>query len=89
MRKLRKAEQRVLEAFPPDVETYSGHVFKGTLRGCRDWPKHASIATIRNLFDLGLIEHASIDFYSCPIRLTEKGKNHIARPVQKKDEIGC
>lgn len=77
MRKLSETEQKVLEAFPDDTE-YAGHVFKGTLHGCRDWPKRTSVATIRNLFDLGLIEHASIDFYSCPIRLTEEGKKHIA-----------
>ena len=80
--KPRQAEIKFLDAFPEDYKCGETHI-KGTLYGCRDWPKNTNRATVKNLFEMGLIEHSYIEFYSCPMRLTEKGKLLLSKSKQK------
>jgi hypothetical protein len=86
MRKLRPAEKKVLLAFPNDVALDSEmRVVRGTIHSGR-YPIGTNIATIQNLWDMGYIEHSYINFYSCPMRLTEKGKQVLAELQGNQDE---
>jgi len=72
MRKLSPTEERYINAFPDDLKHKSIEI-PGTMQ-CDSWPKRVSISTVRNMYKMGLIEHSSINFYCCPMKLTEKGK---------------
>ena len=85
MRKLRPAEERLLKAIPEDLylEDKTKPVIRGHIRpiSIKSTKKQqVNIATIRNLYKMGLIEHAGINLYSCPIRLTHKGRDLLGLP---------
>ena len=73
MKKLSDAAMRYLQAFPPDFEL-DGRIIPGQIRNCNAWPKNTSVSTVRRLYSLGLIKHADINPYNCPMCLTERGK---------------
>lgn len=76
--KLSETALRYLQAFPADEER-NGQVHHGVIyRG--QGPKHTSILTVRKLYLQGLIAHAHVDFYSCPMQLTEKGRRFLQAP---------
>lgn len=73
MRKLRPAEEKYIGAFSDGFKSGSLEI-PGVIHDCSDWPKGVNVKTVENLYKMGLIEHSFISFYSCPMRLTEKGK---------------
>jgi len=76
MRKLRDAEARFLCAIPPETGEYNGHALGGVLWPW-DRPKRTNSATIRNLYDLGLIEPAPMPIEMYALRLTEAGRRAL------------
>lgn len=82
MRKLRPAELRILKAIPKDLFNGEELVFPGQIHPCNIelGKKHQlNIQTLTNLYKMGLIKHGMISIYTCPIKLTTKGKEILKR----------
>lgn len=68
MRKLRPAEIRFLKFLADGFKGYQHPYF---------YPKGTNYKTVQNLYMIDLIKHAFIDFYQCPMMITEAGKKKI------------
>ena len=82
MKRLTEAQERLLLAVPKN-ETITDSDGKertllGTLRP-RNWPKGARVDTMTKLWELGLVKHSYINFYACPVTLTEKGEKLVEK----------
>lgn len=75
MRKLRPAEIKMLKFMSKDTFEENGRkIFNGGHYYLRDFPKYSSVATLQNLYKLGLIRHGYLNFYCCSFKITDKGK---------------
>ena len=73
VRKLKKAEKKLLKEFPDDIELDSDKILRGTLYP-EKWPKNTNVKTLENLHKLELIRHGFLNYYRCPFEITEKGR---------------
>jgi hypothetical protein len=82
MKKLTEAQERLLLAVPTNVTITDPNGKERTLLGtlhANHWPKGARVDTMTKLWELGLVKHSYLNFYACPVTLTEKGEKLVEK----------